>query len=171
MQWLEMSHSLFLIVPALVLGTALFILLRNVVDVTANAFWFLLLGNGLLALPFCYRILTPALLRHLGETDRLSTLLNLSTRKRFFTIIIPSLRHEIGFALGLSAALSFGDLGIITLFGSQSFETLPYMLFQFLNRYGADEADLLAVILLALSIGLYRLFMVSASWWGKIMAR
>ncbi|MGC6517921.1 MAG: ABC transporter permease subunit [Candidatus Puniceispirillaceae bacterium] len=154
-QLIEVSHSLFLIIPALVLGTALFISLRAFVDVTSYGFWILLLGNGLLALPFCYRIITPSLQRHLTETDRLCALLHLSSMKRFWFITLPSLRHEMGFALGLSAALSFGDLGIITLFGSQSFETLPYLLFQFLNRYGADEADLLALILLTIAICLY----------------
>ena len=130
-----------------------------------------MLGNGLLALPFSYRIIVPALLRHLRETDRLCAMLNITGARRIVRVIIPSLHKEIGFALGLSAALSFGDLGIITLFGSQSFETLPYMLFNFLNRYGANEADLLAVILLATAIGLYSLFLKSVSFWGRFIAR
>lgn len=171
LQLIEISHSLFLIIPALVLGTALFILLRNSINLSAHALWLLMLGNGLLALPFCYRIIAPALGRHLTETDALSAMLNLSGGKRLVTIILPSLRAEIGFALGLSAALSFGDLGIITLFGSQSFETLPYLLFQFLNRYGANEADLLAVILLATSIGLYSFFIKMVALWGRYIAR
>ena len=168
---IDVSHSLFLLVPALVLGTALFILLRQIIDVTAYGFWILLLGNGLLALPFCYRIITPALLQHLRETDPLCEMLNLSGWHRFRQIILPSLRQEIGFALGLSAALSFGDLGIITLFGSQSFETLPYMLFHFLNRYGADEADLLAFLLLVTAIGLYLFFTKMVALWGRAIAR
>ena len=168
---IDVSHSLFLLIPALVLGTALFILLRQFIDVTAYGFWILLLGNGLLALPFCFRIITPALLQHLSETDPLCEMLNISGWQRFQQIIVPSLRHEIGFALGLSAALSFGDLGIITLFGSQSFETLPYMLFHFLNRYGADEADLLALLLLITAIGLYVFFTKMVSLWGRAIAR
>ena len=65
------------------------------------------------------------------------------------------MKIEFSFAFGLAAALSFGDLGIITLFGSQNFETLPYMLFQYLNRYGAVEADILALILLLMALSLY----------------
>lgn len=171
LQLIEISHSLFLLVPAIVLGTALFIMLRNMIDVASYGFWILMLGNGLLALPFSYRIIVPTLLRHLRETDRLCAMLNITGARRIVRVIIPSLHKEIGFALGLSAALSFGDLGIITLFGSQSFETLPYMLFNFLNRYGANEADLLAVILLATAIGLYSLFLKSVSFWGKFIAR
>ena len=81
------------------------------------------------------------------------------------------MRNEIGFALGLSAALSFGDLGIITLFGSQSFETLPYMLFSFLNRYGAKEADLLALILVLLAIGLYLGAQKAVGYWARHAAQ
>lgn len=168
---IEASHSLFLVIPALVLGTALFILMRSFVDVSAYAFWILMLGNGLLALPFCHRIIAPALLRHLTETDRLTALLHIGQLKRLVMIIIPSLRSEIGFALGLSAALSFGDLGIITLFGSQNFETLPYMLYSFMSRYGADEADLLALILLGLSLILYASFVGLIGLWGRHFLR
>lgn len=171
LQMIDISHSLFLLIPALVLGTALFILLRPYIDVSAYAFWILMLGNGLLALPFCHRIIAPALLRHLAETDRLCEMLPLSQMRRLFIIILPSLRSEIGFALGLSAALSFGDLGIITLFGSQSFETLPYMMFSFLSRYGAEEADILALILLCTSLGLYGLFTKLIGLWGVRVAR
>ena len=167
----DISQSLFLIIPALVLGTALFILLRPYISVSAHAFWILMLGNGLLALPFCYRLIVPALLRHLGESAPLVVLWHISPIKRFFLIILPSLRTEIGFALGLSAALSFGDLGIITLFGSQSFETLPYMLFSFLNRYGAKEADLLALILVLLAIGLYLTAHKAVGYWARYSAQ
>ena len=168
---IELTHSLFLIIPALVFGTSIFILLRAYIDVTAYGFWILLLGNSLLALPFCYRIIGPALVKHLEDTAHLSALLRLSTPYRLFYIIGPTLKVEIGFALGLSAALSFGDLGIITLFGSQDFETLPYLLFQFLNRYGADEADLLALILLLSAVGLYGLFTKLVELWGNKISR
>ena len=170
-QLIELTHSLFLIIPALVFGTSLFILLRSFIDVTAHGFWILLLGNSLLALPFCYRTIAPALIKHLQDTSHLCALLQISTPYRLVYIIGPSLKSEIGFALGLSAALSFGDLGIITLFGSQDFETLPYLLFQFLNRYGADEADLLALILLLSAIGLYWLFTKLVVLWGDRIAR
>ena len=167
----DITHSLFLIIPALVLGTALFLLIRPYGDVTSYGYWLLLLGNSLLALPFCYRIIAPALLNHLSSTDHLSALLHMPTRVRIFMVILPSLRREIGFAMGLSAALSFGDLGIITLFGSQDFETLPFMLFQFMNRYGADEADFLALLLLSSAIALYWFFNKMITIWGAHVAR
>ena len=154
---IEVSHSVFLLVPAIVLGTALFILLRAHVDVFAQGFWIIMMGNALLSLPFSYRIIAPSLLRHLRQTDRLCASLNIKGLSRFGYITAPAMQIEFSFAFGLAAALSFGDLGIITLFGSQNFETLPYMLFQYLNRYGAVEADILALILLISALSLYSL--------------
>ena len=158
---IEISHSVFLLVPAIVLGTALFILLRNHIDVFAQGFWIIMAGNALLSLPFVYRIMAPSLLRHLAETDRLCASLHVKGLSRFVYITVPAMQIELSFAFGLAAALSFGDLGIITLFGSQNFETLPYMLFQYLNRYGAVEADILALILLIMALSLYSLAQLS----------
>ena len=152
---IEISHSVFLLVPAIVLGTSLFILLRAHIDVFSQGFWIMTLGNALLSLPFSYRIIAPALLRHFRSTDRLCASLHLQGLTRFIHITAPAMKIEFSFAFGLAAALSFGDLGIITLFGSQNFETLPYMLFQYLNRYGAVEADILALILLLMALSLY----------------
>ena len=167
----ELSHSVYLLIPALVLGTSLFILLRSFGNVSDYTFGILLVGNAMLALPFSYRIITPALRRQLSMSDPVCAMLGVTGLKRHIRITFPAITKEIGFALGLSAALSFGDLGIITIFGSQTFETLPYMLFQFLNRYGANEADLLALILLASAIFLYFLFSKCTSWIGHILAR
>ena len=152
---IEVSHSVFLLVPAIVLGTSLFILLRAHIDVFSQGFWIMMMGNALLSLPFCYRIIAPSLLRHLQTTDRLCASLHIKGLSRFIHITAPAMQIEFSFAFGLAAALSFGDLGIITLFGSQNFETLPYMLFQYLNRYGAVEADILALILLLMALLLY----------------
>ena len=168
--FVELSHSIYLLIPALVLGTSLFILLRSLGNVSAYSYWILLVGNGMLALPFCYRIITPALRRQLAMSDPVCAMLGMKGTARHIFITFPALAKEMGFALGLSAALSFGDLGIITIFGSQSFETLPYILYQFLNRYGADEADLLALILLASALLLYAVFSKLAHWSGQYLA-
>ena len=166
----EITHSLFLIIPALVLGTSLFILLRAYIDIFSHGYWLILVANALLALPFSYRVIAPALHLHLSQTDRLCAMMHLTGLKRFCFITAPALRHEFSFAFALSAALSFGDLGIITLFGSQEFETLPYMLFQFLNRYGAPEADILALILLASAILIYAVIGRLGALWGRFMS-
>ena len=62
---------------------------------------------------------------------------------------------EIGYASGLASALSLGDMTVIALFGSQQFQTLPWLLYQTMARYRAGEAAALAVILLILTLVLF----------------
>ena len=76
----------------------------------------------------------------------------------FWQVSLPSLQHEMGLALGLTAALSIGDLGVIALFGSDDFRTLPWLLYQYAARYGGAEAELLGCILLGLCLGFYGIF-------------
>ena len=49
---------------------------------------------------------------------------------RFRLIDWPVLARPLGLAAALAMAMSLGDLGVITLFGSENFITLPYLLLQ-----------------------------------------
>ena len=71
---------------------------------------------------------------------------------------LPALAPEIGYAAGLSSALSLGDMTIVALFGSQQFQTLPWLLYQTMARYRSGEAAALALLLLCLTIGIFLLF-------------
>jgi thiamine transport system permease protein len=44
-------------------------------------------------------------------------------------------------------ALSLGDLGAVALFGSDSFVTLPWLVYSSLGSYRTNDADGLALIL------------------------
>lgn len=153
-----LSVSIYLVVPSIVLGTASFIWLRSFVDLFSVAFWLVLAANCLLSLPFAWRILGAPLQAVLAATDKQCQMLNLHGWQRFFTITLPALRHELGLALGLTAALSIGDLGVIALFGSDTFRTLPWLLYQYASRYGGAEADLLGCLLLFICLGFYGIF-------------
>jgi thiamine transport system permease protein len=74
------------------------------------------------------------------------------------------MRREIGLCLGLTAALSIGDFGVIALFGSEQFQTLPYLLYQYSSRYGGAEAELLAVFLLIYGFGLFFFLNQAVNW-------
>ena len=69
---------------------------------------------------------------------------------QFRLVTLPALAQEIGSAAGLSSALSLGDMTIVALFGSQQFQTLPWLLYQTMARYRAGEAAALALWLYAL---------------------
>jgi len=159
---LDLSISLYLSVSAIVLGTGLFILLRSVADVFVLAPLLVMLGNMLIALPFAYRILTGRLAA-LGAThDRLCAGLGLRGWRRLRLVTLPAITKELGFAAGLSSALSLGDMTIVALFGSQQFQTLPWLLYQTMARYRAGEAAALSVWLLGLTFLLFLGFTLTA---------
>ena len=62
---------------------------------------------------------------------------------------------DLGLIAGLSAALSFGDLGVIALFANADFRTLPWLLYQLAGKYAADEANALAMLVILLTAGLF----------------
>ncbi|MGB0940690.1 MAG: hypothetical protein ACPGYG_08760 [Candidatus Puniceispirillaceae bacterium] len=153
-----LSVSIYLVVPSIVLGTVSFIWLRGFVDIFSVALWLVLAANCLLALPFAWRILGAKYQAVLAATDKKCQILGVHGWQRFWQVSLPSLQHEMGLALGLTAALSIGDLGVIALFGSDDFRTLPWLLYQYAARYGGAEAELLGCILLGLCLGFYGIF-------------
>jgi len=149
---LDGGIMLYLVIPAIVLGTSAFILLRSAGDIFSTAWIVVVAANTLLALPLAIRILETRLTRLFRQQDRLASMLGIDGAIRWRLITLPLLEREIGLVLGLSAALSLGDLGVIALFASQDFQTLPWMLYQAAGRYASDQAAALAFILLGVTI-------------------
>ncbi|XDZ66856.1 thiamine/thiamine pyrophosphate ABC transporter permease ThiP [Alphaproteobacteria bacterium LSUCC0684] len=149
---LDGGIMLYLVIPAIVLGTSAFILLRSAGDVFAAAWMVVVAANTLLALPLAVRVLEPRMTRLFRQQDRLALMLGIDGMARWRMITLPLLEREIGLILGLSAALSVGDLGVIALFASQHFQTLPWMLYQATGRYAGDEAAALALLLLGVTV-------------------
>jgi len=160
---LDGGIMLYLVIPAIVLGTSAFILLRSAGDIFSTAWIVVVAANTLLALPLAIRILETRLTRLFRQQDRLASMLGIDEAVRWRLITLPLLEREIGLVLGLSAALSLGDLGVIALFASQDFQTLPWMLYQAAGRYASDQAAALALILLGVTI----ILLIS----GRYMAR
>ena len=165
--WLDVSVSLYLAVSAIVLGTGLFILLRPVASLFTLAPALVLLANMLVALPFAYRVIEGRLAALAATHDRLCAGLGIRGWRRLRWITLPALAPELGYASGLSAALSLGDLTVIALFGSQQFQTLPWLLYQTMARYRSGEAAALALLLLCLTVGIFMLFQLMSRKIGK----
>lgn len=164
---LDLAISLYLAVSAIVLGTGLFILLRQVADVFFLAPALVLLGNILVALPFAYRVLEGRLAALAATHDKLCASLGLLGWRRFRAITLPAIGPELGFAAGLSSALSLGDMTIIALFGNQQFQTLPWLLYQTMARYRSGEAAALALWLLVLTLLIFALFTLASRHIGR----
>jgi thiamine transport system permease protein len=129
--------------------------LRGMADAFALAPLLVLTANVLLSLPFAVRALQGRLAESGARHDRLCASLGITGLARLRLVEFPAARRELGFAAALSAALSVGDLGVIALFGSDTFRTLPWLLYQRSGRYQSDEAAAIALVLLVLSLAFF----------------
>ena len=147
-KFLDFAVSIHLIMPAIVFATGCFILLKDFFDIFNIAYFLVLLANILFTLPFIVRILAPKLEQTINQQDKLCMHLGITGVSRFFKITLPALASDFHLVFALSFAFSLGDLSVITLFGSQNFETLPFYLYQLFGRYGGSEADILGIFIL-----------------------
>jgi thiamine transport system permease protein len=136
-----------LVVPPIVIGAGWFILLRHAGDVFALAPVMVVTVNAVMAMPFAIRALRPAYDAASGRHERLCALLGISGWNRLKLIDWPPLRRPLATAFAFAMALSLGDLGVIALFGSDSVQTLPYLLLSRMGSYRTEDAAGLALIL------------------------
>jgi len=155
---LDLVAALPLATSGLVLGTGLFLIVQPVVPATRLALPVTVLVNALLALPFAFRLLLPeARALHSGY-GRLADSLALSGTARLRLLTLPRLARPLGFAAGLAAALSMGDLGVIALFAAEQGSTLPLMVQRLMGAYRTDAAAGAALLLVGLSLALFWAF-------------
>jgi thiamine transport system permease protein len=149
--------SMVLLVPPVVLGSGWFLLLRPFGDVSLFAPFLVALINMLMALPFAMRVLEPAFTTHQARTGRLVASLGLTGFSRFRLIDLPVLWGAFAMAFSFAMALSLGDLGAVALFGSESFVTLPWLVYSNMGSYRTNDAAgyafILGVICLILAAG------------------
>ncbi|MDH2327943.1 thiamine/thiamine pyrophosphate ABC transporter permease ThiP [Cereibacter sp. SYSU M97828] len=162
-RWAELAATLPLAASSLVLGTGLFLAIHPFAAPERLALPVTMLVNAVLALPFAYRILAPAAARIEADYGRLADSLAMQGWARLRWLILPRLAQPLGFAAGVSAALSMGDLGVIALFAGQGGATLPLMVQQLMGAYRMEQAGAAALLLVVLSFGLFWSFDA----WGR----
>jgi len=148
----------------LMIGTGWFILINPVADPFVLALPVTALVNVLMALPFALRILVPPLRDTVQVYGRLSQALSLQGWPFWRWVVLPRIRPQIGFAAGLTGALSMGDLGVIALFAHPDRTTLPLQMYRLMGSYQMEAAAGAALILLALSLGIFWLFDKGGRW-------
>lgn len=146
--------SLVLVMPPVVLGAGWFILLLDSGAVFAAAPVMIAGVNAAMALPFVLRALRPAHDAAATRHDRLCQSLGVAGWARWRLIDWPALRRPLATAFAFAMALSLGDLGVVALFGSDTVETLPYLLYQRMGSYRTADAAGLALLLGLLCLGL-----------------
>ncbi len=141
-----------------VLGTGLFILVYPVANPFALALPVTALVNAAMSLPIALRALLPAFAANRRSLGLLADSLGMSGWSRFRLFLWPAIRKPAGFATGLAAALSMGDLGVITLFAPPEVETLPLLMYRLMGAYRMEDAASVALVLVALTLALFWLF-------------
>ncbi|MCX7558339.1 thiamine/thiamine pyrophosphate ABC transporter permease ThiP [Sulfitobacter sp. F26204] len=139
----------------LMIGTGWFILINPVMNPASLALPVTALVNALMALPFCLRILVPRLRDTLRDYGRLSATLGVQGWPLWRWVILPRLAPQIGFAAGLTGALSAGDLGVITLFADADRATLPLQMYRLMGAYRMEAAAGAALLLLIMALGIF----------------
>jgi len=154
-EMLILMGSLSLAIPAMIIGTGLFIVLLQAGALDRGTLLVICAVNALMILPYLIRSIAPTLMRSSQQYDRLCAQLGLRGWSRFRVVDWPAIRRPIGFSLGIGGALSFGDMGVAALFDTQGDTTLPVLLFHQMGAYRFDEASVTAVILMLLSVSLF----------------
>jgi len=155
LEWLGMAA---LAASPLVIGTGLFLLMRPVVNPRDFALVVTMLVNAGMAMPFALRLILPGLREVMATQGRLADSLGMHGATRLRLVTLPRLRRPLGFAAGLTAALSMGDLGVIMLFAQREGATLPMQLYGLMTAYRLDDAAGAAMLLLGLSLALFWVF-------------
>lgn len=154
-EWVALSG---IALSPLVLGIGLFLILRPYVSPFDVALPVTATINALASLPFAVRILRPEAQAVRQDFGRLAQSLNLSPWMWLRQVFLPRLRRPIGFAAGLTAALSMGDLGVIALFADPDRATLPLQVYRLMGAYRMEQAAAAALVLLVLSLALFWIF-------------
>jgi thiamine transport system permease protein len=143
----------YLAVPAMVLALGSFLMVRAMGLAPEKVGpLVVVIGNALLALPFAIATLGPPLDAIANGQGRLIRSLGLSGWQQLRLIEWPLLGRDIGVVLALAFCFSLGDLGIISLFGSTNFTTLPLLLVEALSAYRTNDAGVIAALMLVLTV-------------------
>jgi thiamine transport system permease protein len=156
--WLESMASTgagyVLVVPPIVIGSGWFVMLRHSDILFAAAPVMVVTVNAVMAMPFALRAIRPAHDAAGERHDRLCAQLGVSGWSRVRLIDWPVLRRPVMTGFAFAMALSLGDLGVIALFGSDSVQTLPYLLLSRMSSYRTDDAAGVALLLGLLCLAL-----------------
>ena len=129
-----------LIMPPAVLATGWFVSLSSIADVSRYAVFMVIALNALMALPFVWSPLYPAIIESAQRHDRLCSSLGLKGLARLLLIDLSVLRKSLALAFLMAVIVSLGDLSAITLFGSADLVTLPALIFRQMGHYRMNDA-------------------------------
>ncbi|HEV2566131.1 MAG TPA: ABC transporter permease subunit [Microvirga sp.] len=148
----DLLPDALLAVPPFALTAGLFLLIRRFGDPSTAGLILLPLINGLAAVPFAYRHMAPHLLTAEERYGRVAASLGISGWAKLTIMDWPLLKRPLAAGFALAMALSFGDFGIIALFGGTELVTLPYLLYERLGAYRLHEASSIGLVIVLFAV-------------------
>jgi thiamine transport system permease protein len=140
-----------LILPPAVIATGWFIALNRFGPGTAGQALLVIALNALMALPYVYNVLRPAMQHNAANHDRICASLGIAGFNRFRRVDLPVMRRPLLLAAVVAMIVAMGDLTAVLLFGSGSIVTLPTHIYQLMGAYRLDQAASTALLLAMLA--------------------
>lgn len=140
------------IVPAIVLGFALFQLL--VLTLNLSIYTSLIIGHFLVVLPYIIRIITASLDTVDISLEEVAWSLGMKKGKTFLKIILPNISSGIFAALLLAFINSFNNIPISMFLSGPRTSTLPATLMNYIEYFYDPSVSAISVILMVLTISI-----------------
>lgn len=145
-EWLAVHN---LVAPAMVVSVGLFVFLLPLMDLDRWGILWVALLNTAVVLPFAIQKLKPRLLQFDSQYHLLTRSLKLNQWQRL-QIEWPFLRSVLAPTFALVLVLAMGDVAIFSIFGTQDWTTLPWLIYGYAGTYRIAEASLASLLLLLL---------------------
>ena len=156
-QALELSGMLILAMPGIVLASGFFLLFNATIGLPQRADGLVIFTNALIAIPYAMKVLENPMRDISARYSQLCASLGITGLNRLKLIELRALKRPIQQALAFACVLSIGDFGVVALFGSADFRTLPFYLFQQIGAYRGADGAVTALLLFLLCLLLFTL--------------
>lgn len=155
---LETTNMITLALPSFVLATGLFLTFQTFSIYKEALYIIVIIANAMLSIPYMVKILSQPMFDIAARFNNLCASLNIYGWNRLHLVELSSLKLSIQQAFAYGFLISLGDFGIIALFGSPDFITLPLYLYQQIGSYKSNNGAVAALILLILCLVIFSCF-------------
>ncbi|MBS0876865.1 MULTISPECIES: thiamine/thiamine pyrophosphate ABC transporter permease ThiP [unclassified Tatumella] len=156
-QLMESSGMLILAMPGIVLASGIFMFFNSTSGIPDSPENIVVLVNALIAMPYALKVLDTPMRDIASHYNQLCLSLDINGWQRLRLVEGPALKRPLAQALAFACVLSVGDFGVISLFGSDDFRTLPFYLYQQIGAYRGQQAAVSALLLLLVCFLLFTL--------------
>lgn len=153
-QWLlEGLANHHLVMPAMVLSVGLYVWSLKHLDLETWGLFFVILVNALILVPFATQQLKPRLFQFDDQYQRLAQQLKLNTWA-YWRVLLPWLARDLQAAFVLCLLLAIGDVAIFSIFASDDWMSVPWLIYSYAGSYRLVEASVLSFLLLLICAAL-----------------